>query len=95
MLQIGNEKPSISGKWSNYYVMEIYSTDWQYQSWNYLGESPDNFDFKVRKDDGTEVVWAKNSSLMFTLYYVVQNEVYGDYRLILYDVDDTRGFKIK
>ena len=95
VLQIGNKKPSTSGKWSKYYVMEIYSTDWQYQSWNYLGESPDNFDFKVRKDDGAEIVWAKDSSLMFTLYYVVQNDVYGDYRLILYDVDDTRGFKIK
>lgn len=94
VIQIGSDKPSAENNREKYYVIEIQSVGWQYQSWNYLGFSPDNFDFNGKKEDGTDIVSAKNDTLMFNLYYVVSNDTYGNYRLVIYEYEETKGFKI-
>lgn len=89
-IQIGSNIIRTDSNWDEYYVLEVMTTEFDFQSWNYLGASCNNFDFsnKVRDD-------SKNSDLMFTLYYMIKSpEFGGDYRLVLYDYEDTNSFKL-
>lgn len=88
-IKIGSNNPRTDDNWDEYYILELQTTDWNYQSWNYLGASCNNFDF-------TKAVKAasKTSDFMFTLYYMVSNSDYGNYCLGLYDYEDTKSFKL-
>ena len=94
-LQIGKEQPEKEDNWKKYYILELTTTDWQYQSWNYLGASANNFDFNGKNRNGEDVIKDKSKTFIFSLYYVVRNEKYGDYRLMIYENDFQRSFKLK
>ena len=83
-IRIGDEKVFSRWDWDKYYIMEITTTDWNYQSWNWLNDSCSSFDFSAKN-----VVKDRNSELMFYLYYVISNDIYGNYRLGIYDYDET------
>lgn len=89
-IKIGSSDPRTDDNWNEYYILELETTDWNYQSWNYLGASCNNFDFNNAVKTGYE-----NSDLMFTLYYLIKNSDFGgDYRLVIYDYEDTKSFKL-
>lgn len=89
-IKICSDNPRTDDNWNEYYVLEVETTDWNYQSWNYLGASCNNFDFSSAVKSGCE-----NSYLMFTLYYQIQNSDFGGvYKLVLYDYEDTKSFKL-
>ena len=94
-LQIGKEQPEKEDNWKKYYILELTTTDWQYQSWNYLGASANNFDFNGKNRNGEDIIKDKSKTFIFSLYYVVRNEKYGDYRLMIYENDFQRSFKLK
>ncbi len=76
--------------WDKYYVMEIYTTNWGWQSWNKIDDLSLPFDFTAEN-----VVKDKDANLMFTLYYVISNSEYGSYRYILYECDSNKSFTLK
>lgn len=89
-IKIGSNNIRTYDNLDGYYVLELETTDWNYQSWNYLGAYCNNFDFSNAVNDNY-----KNSDLMFTLYYRINNSDFGgDYRLVIYDYDDTKSFKL-
>lgn len=91
-MKLGDEPLDLSqvGEWDLYYVIEVNTTNWQWQSWNHCYPTCDGFDFS-----GNDVVKDRTSDLMFTLYFVIPNETYGSYRYIIYTNDNTKGFRLK
>ncbi len=89
VLKIGSEKASEKDNWDKYYVLELTTLEWEYQGWNYLGHSCNNFDFSAH----TARDLSPDKTLMFDLYYVVSNSTYGNYRLVIYEQNETH-FKL-
>ncbi|MCR4733747.1 MAG: CotH kinase family protein [Treponema sp.] len=88
-IKIGNSLVKSRWDWDKYFILELETTDWQYQSWNWLGDSCKEFDFTK---DG--VVKNPFADFMFSLYYVISNEEFGNYQLYLYDYEDTKSFRL-
>lgn len=89
-IKIGSYSIKNVDNWDEYYVLEVMTTEEVYQKWNYLGASCNNFDLSKAVNDDS-----KNSDLMFMLYYMItSSEFGGDYRLVLYNYEDTNSFKL-
>ena len=85
----GDERKSLFEEVSGHYVLELTTVNGEYQSWNWLGDTCNEFDFNksgVLKDT------YNHEQLMFTLYYVAESEKYGDYRFILCTNDESKYF---
>ncbi len=90
VLKYGDTVLESRWNWDKYYVMEIYTTNWGWQSWNKIDDLSLPFDFTAEN-----VVKDKDANLMFTLYYVISNDEYGSYRYILYECDSNKSFTLK
>jgi len=90
VLKYGDTVLESRSDWDKYYVMEIYTTNWGWQSWNKIDDLSLPFDFTAEN-----VVKDKDANLMFTLYYVISNDEYGSYRYILYECDSNKSFTLK
>lgn len=80
VIKLGNNPAPLPdySNWAAYYVIEIEAGDWQYQSWNHVSPTCNNFDFAAYDvDDAGNHNYRvasnyRNSQIFFTLYYVIK-----------------------
>lgn len=95
VLKIGKKDAALEDNWDEFFVVEVMKKNWDYQSWNYLGASANNFDFSGKNSFGNDVVNDKSAELMFRLSYQVNNKTYGNYHLEIFPADQSKTFKLK
>jgi len=82
--------------WERYYLLEVNTTNWNYQSWNHVYPTVNGFDFAGKTEDGKEdIVKNKSEDLQFYLWFVIGDNDYGTYRYTIYSYDDTKSFNLQ
>lgn len=106
VIQLGNSTAiREDNNWNEYFLLEVqatkkkdtsaagYHSSWNYQSWNWLGASP-NCNFNFKEHVNPDVLDGTRYDLCFRLSYVYNDSPYGNLKFVIYDYGEVKTFNL-